>query len=199
MKTRIATQPLNASIFTISRNPIQGYVISVSIHSLFDSFLAQLRRGDFHSLQGASNAELAQHPTPRGHPSRGRNLQIVLCERHGASRRAVHLHADHSPNRPAGVGAGRRISSSRSRFDRLRSDRENHMAELQLERVVAWRGFHRQFHAFVHESRVYSAGSNRADYDPHGVIEAVEVGLDEMRVSARFVLSDSLANAVRDR
>ena len=199
MKTRIATQPLNASIFTISWNPIQGYVISVSIHSLFDSFIAQLRRGDLHSLQRAPNAELAQHPTARGYPRRGRNLQIVLRERHGAARRAVHLHANHSPNRPAGAGTSRRISPSRSRFDRLRGDRENHMAELQLERVVAWRGFHRQFHAFVHESSVYSAGSNRADHDPHGVIEAVEVGFDEMRVSTRFVLSDSLANAVRDR
>ena len=31
MKTRIATQPLNASIFTITHNPIQGYVINVWI------------------------------------------------------------------------------------------------------------------------------------------------------------------------
>ena len=164
-----------------------------------DSLVAQLRRGDFHPLQRASNAQLAQHPTPRRHPSRGRNLQIVLRERHGASRCAFHLHTNHPPNRPAGFGAGRRVSSGRSRSDRLRGDREDHVAKLQLERVAVWRGFHRQFHALVYESSVYVARPNRADHDPHGIVEAVEVGFDEVRVSTRLVFSDSLANAIRDR
>ena len=56
-----------------------------------------------------------------------------------------------------------------------------------------------QFYSFVHESGVYAARPNRSDRDPHGIIETIEVGSDEMCVSTRFILSHFVAHAIGDR